>query len=590
MAKRAPKTYGSVRKSEDGKAWVVSTAPYIMLRFRRLFVGATREQRMVRMVEGEAKAASDELMLVRTKRTARDLEWFLDRYPMVVSKGVMQEIEDLAAEHRKIERSVDGVMNPMYVAPSFTMAIEPRDYQRQAAALALATRGLLLGDDVGLGKTVTAIAMLTDPRTRPALVVTLTHLTSQWEAELHRFMPGLRVHVVQSGMVRDLTVPANRVERRVAVDGKLPYPDVIVINYHKLKSWAEALGGVMRSVVFDEVQELRHFDSNKYLAAESIALQADFRLGLTATPVYNYGGEIHSILRVLTQGEVGTRGEFVAEWCGANSEIVDKPRALGTYLREEGLMLRRTRTQVGRELPPLQQLVHKTDADIKALDAIDDRVTELARIILRDGKEDTPGQRMEASSEISWRLRMATGMAKAPYVADFVTMLAESEKKVVLYGWHRAVYEVWREKLKHLNPVFYTGEESTPQKDTAKHHFMRDPQCRLMILSLRAGAGLDGLQGVARTVVFGELDWSPGVHEQCVGRVYRDGQSEPVVAYYLVSDYGADPVMADVLQIKDLQARGIRDPDADLIERSQVDPDKIKKLAADYIARHRRKE
>jgi len=198
MAKRAPKTYGSVRKSEDGKAWVVSTAPYIMLRFRRLFVGATREQRMVRMVEGEAKAASDELMLVRTKRTARDLEWFLDRYPMVVSKGVMQEIEDLAAEHRKIERSVDVVTNPMYVAPSFTMAIEPRDYQRHAAALALATRGLLLGDDVGLGKTVTAIAMLTDPRTRPALVVTLTHLTSQWEAELHRFMPGLRVHVVHA--------------------------------------------------------------------------------------------------------------------------------------------------------------------------------------------------------------------------------------------------------------------------------------------------------------------------------------------------------------------------------------------------------
>lgn len=587
MRNRSPKTYGSVRKSEDGKAWVVSTAPYIMLRFRRLFVGATREQRMVRVVDGEQKSSADELMLVRTKRTARDLEWFLDRYPMKVAKSVMQEIEDLAAEHRKIERSVDVVMDPSYVAPTFTMAIEPREYQRQAAALALATRGLLVGDDVGLGKTVTAIATLTDPRTRPALVVTLTHLTSQWEAELHRFMPGLNVHVVKNGMVRDLTVASTRAEKRQAVNGKIPYPDVIVINYHKLKSWAEALGGVMRSVIFDEAQELRHFDSNKYLAAESIALQADFRLGLTATPVYNYGGEIHSILRVITQGEIGTRGEFVAEWCGANSEIVDKPRALGTYLREEGLMIRRTRTQVGRELPPLQQIAHKTDADLKALDEINDRVTELARIILREDKEDTPGQRMEASNEISWRLRMATGMAKAPYVADFVTMISESERKIVLYGWHRAVYDVWREKLKHLEPVFYTGEESTVQKDAAKSRFIKDPRCRLMILSLRAGAGLDGLQGVARTVVFGELDWSPGVHEQCVGRVYRDGQAEPVVAYYLVSDYGADPVMADVLQIKDLQARGIRDPDADVIERSQVDPDKIKRLAADYIARKR---
>jgi hypothetical protein len=61
-------------------------------------------------------------------------------------------------------------------------------------------------------------------------------------------------------------------------------------------------------------------------------------------------------------------------------------------------------------------------------------------------------------------------------------------------------------------------------------------------MSLRAGSGLDGLQQVCKVGVFGELDWSPGIHDQCEGRYHRDGQTEPSVSYFLVSDVGSDPV------------------------------------------------
>lgn len=71
-----------------------------------------------------------------------------------------------------------------------------------------------------------------------------------------------------------------------------------------------------------------------------------------------------------------------------------------------------------------------------------------------------------------------------------------------------------------------------------------------MIMSLRAGQGIDGLQKVCRTVVLGELDLSPAVHTQFCGRIFRDGQLDPVMAYFLLADYGADPVIADVLGIK----------------------------------------
>src|SRR5690606_41175610 len=76
----------------------------------------------------------------------------------------------------------------------------------------------------------------------------------------------------------------------------LPYTtlfrSVIISNYHKLAGWADVLAGKVRSVVFDEVQELRIPGTGKYYAARHIAGQADFRLGLSATPIYNYGGEI----------------------------------------------------------------------------------------------------------------------------------------------------------------------------------------------------------------------------------------------------------------------------------------------------------
>jgi hypothetical protein len=69
-------------------------------------------------------------------------------------------------------------------------------------------------------------------------------------------------------------------------------------------------------------------------------------------------------------------------------------------------------------------------------------------------------------------------------------------------------------------------------------------------MSLRSGAGLDGLQKRCSTMVFGELDWSPGVHHQCIGRLDREGQEQPVTAMFLVCDDGSDPPMMEVLGLK----------------------------------------
>lgn len=68
-----------------------------------------------------------------------------------------------------------------------------------------------------------------------------------------------------------------------------------------------------------------------------------------------------------------------------------------------------------------------------------------------------------AAREFDMRMRQATGVAKAPHVANFVKMLLEAKLPVLLFGWHREVYDLWLNKLAAYNPLLFTGSESASQ-------------------------------------------------------------------------------------------------------------------------------
>ena len=498
-----------------------------------------------------------------------------------------QHLERKASSHKERMTMVDSILSNQYSIPDFGLAKPLREYQEVAAEVAFRRQSLLLADDVGLGKTASSIGLMARNVTLPAVVVTLTHLPRQWQDEIGKFAPHLSTHVVKTGKPYDLAEKHCRRKR-----GPKVIPDVTIISYSKLSKWADILAPITRTVIFDEVQELRRGSSDKSAAARHISAAATWKMGLSATPIYNYGSEIWNVMQSLAPDAIGTWDEFLNEWCTAlfgnnlDKAMIKDPHGFGSYMRESGLMLRRTRKEVGRELLPLNKVVEHIDADEAALDAVSGSCAELAKAILTRG-EEYRGQKMQQSEEFSNLLRQATGIAKAPFVAEFVRLLLEGESRVVLYGWHREVYSIWMEKLKEFSPVMYTGSESPTQKENAKQEFMSG-KSRVLIISLRAGAGLDGLQSVCRTVVFGELDWSPGVHEQCEGRILRDGQTEPVFAYYLLSDEGSDPGVAQTLGIKKQQITGIRHDGEALFEHLQNDGNHIKNLAQAYLERSER--
>lgn len=557
--------FGTVTYS-DG-CWRIDCEPHVRAKLKRVFPEVDRR-------------VTEQIVLSDNDENCRDLLWFLERYPMTIDNR--QRLQQGAADHVDQQNQIEELLEHRRPPDDFTLALPPRAYQATAASLARIKQGLLIADDVGLGKTVTGICPMAHSDHLPALVVTLTHLPSQWAAELKRFAPELDIHVLKSGRPYDLVPKRSRKQASLFDEPRLP--DVIITNYHKLNGWAEVLGGLVRYVVFDEVQELRRDESAKYAAARYIAKRAQLRIGLSATPIYNYGSEFFNVIDLLLPGALGTADEFLREWCGQDYQKIKDPKAFGEHLRREGIMIRRTRADVGRELPPVTKIPQVVEADQHALERIKGSAVELAKIILA-AQQNHRGEKFMASEEFNVLMRQATGIAKAPYVAEFARLLLQSEQRVVLYGWHREVYSIWLEQLAEFNPRLYTGSESPKQKDEAKAAFT-DGDCRLLIISLRAGAGLDGLQNVCRTVVFGELDWSPGVHEQCVGRVYRDGQAEPVMAYYLIAEDGADPIISDVLGVKRGQIEGVRDPNAELIERLEGDVGNMKRLAEEYLRRN----
>lgn len=560
--------YGAVRY--HGAGWVVTCEPQVRARLKRVFPRVPQH-------------AAEHLLLSASPENSRELSWFLTRYPMSITEGDRSLMDTLANQHVEMETSLQELLAGRTPIPQFELAKPPRDYQRYAAAQMAIRGGLLLADDLGLGKTVTGICPMAEPANLPAVVVYPAALPNHWPDKLAEFAPALRVHRIRKGK----PYPLVRQRGQRLPDLWDTIPDVILVSYHMLRGWAETLGELVQYAVFEECQQLRSPGTDIYSAALYLAKRARLRMGLTATPIYNYGTEFFHVVNPLIPDCMGTYDEFVREWCitapGEKARLKDAEQ-FGTYLRREGIMLRRTRKEVGRELPALSKVPYEIEADERVLDNIAGDAAALAKVIL-SANERYRGEKMQAGGEFDRLVRQATGIAKAPHVAEFVRLLVQSGQQVLLFGWHREVYAIWKDKLAEYNPVMYTGSESPSQKQAAKDAFIAG-ESKVMLISLRAGAGIDGLQHVSSTVVFGELDWSPGVHEQCIGRVHRDGQTEPVMAYFLISDNGSDPIVAEVLGVKREQIEGVRNPGEHLVERIDTGENQLRRLAAEFLKSH----
>ena len=514
-------TYGTLSYNRRSKCWTIKAEPCVTELAKRLFPGCDGRGR------GVARFTAH-------RRIVGELNWLMQRYPLEIKEADRARWESALDEAREyaVRREQARTQPETAEPPKETFSGELLPFQKQGLAFLLASRRCLLADEMGLGKTVQALAFLAASSAYPAVLVVPPHLIRNWQRELERFLSPdgrLRVHVIR---------------------GLKPYPlpeaDVYIIHYLLLRGWKDVLPGQgFRTVIFDEIQELRHNGTSKYSAASLLSEACENAIGLSGTPIYNQGGEIWNVVNILDFHFLGDWESFSREWCyGYNSAMVAKPELLGEHLRREGLMLRRLKSEVLTELAPKRRLVQEIDWDDAVYRELMKPVAEQLRLLRAT---DDPSRRALIEDAICQQQRQATGVAKAPFVCAFVKALVESGERVLLMAHHHAVMDIYKRELRALHPGFITGRETDKQKDAAVSAFMSG-KSDLVCISLRSASGLNLQQ--ATCVVFGELDWSPAVHSQAEDRAHRIGQTDSLLCYYLVSPRGSDRDMQDALGLK----------------------------------------
>ena len=548
--------YGDMAYDPERQSWVVTQLkPHVAIRLKAIFP---------RIPIGK----SSRLVIAASPDTAADLQWFMERYPLKASPEDRAVLKEAAKVYFDTQAAAEAIRMPDW-KPKTRLGLRSgqklRDYQKVFLDLCEEVQSLLCLDDIGLGKSYEGLAVGLIPGTLPMAVVVQPHLSKQWVAKAQEFI-NLRVCEITTIRPHDL-----------------PEADIYVFRYTQIAGWVDVLSsGYFKAVVYDEIQELRRgSESSKGTAAASIHDAVPYRVGLTATVVYNYGIEAFNICDVIRRGALGTRHDFVREWCthdGTGKGVVQDPDALGAYLREINLVIRRRKCEVGQEAKQGKPHIEWVEPDTKAVKDSAELAESLAMTALT--ADFTNAGR--AAREFDLRMREMTGIAKATQVAAYTRMFVETGTPVILWGWHREVYRIWLSALADLKPVMYTGSETTAQKERNKQAFING-ETDLMIMSLRSGAGADGIQHRCSTGIFGELDWSPKIHEQCAGRLDRDGQEDTVFLFYAATQFGSDPTIIDLHGLKDSQGSGITDPGVDA-PVYQADADRIKRLARDWLA------
>ena len=356
---------------------------------------------------------------------------------------------------------------------------------------------------------------------------------------------------------------------------ELPPAAIYIIHYGLLRGWKNVLPGYrFNFVVFDEIQELRHRQSEKYSAAHLLAESCEYKIGLSGTPIYNMGGEIWNITNILQMHCLGDWDSFTREWCyGYGSDEVRDPAMLGEYLRREGIMLRRVKKDVYKDFPPKHRILERIDHDESLFSKT---ISEAFELLKKHDATDEHREKRVLKGHIERLARQATGVAKAPAVASFVKTFLEAGESVVVYVHHHEVYDILERELKEFNPLRISGRETKAEKERNKKAFING-ESNLLLLALRGAQGLDGLQQRCHINIFAELDWSPSVHSQCEDRLHRLGQENAVYCYYPYISTGTDEVMLDYLGIKTAQFVGIMGDEIETEEERELQQYETKK-------------
>lgn len=500
-------------------------------------VTATRFARIEKSLRDRLEKTSDALLVQGKNKD-------------VVSVGIAQAevVDELVDDLGEIEADDEWrqVLDRMREASSLApekpddLEAELRDYQlagfQWMARLGSWGAGACLADEMGLGKTVQALAMLLRRKDEgPALVVAPTSVMENWADEAGRFAPSLDVRLYHG-------------PKRASMLEDIGPGVVLLTSYDVLARDGEALSEpVFGTLVLDEAQAIKNARTQRAKAARQ--LQAKWRLALTGTPLENHLGELWSLFRVISPGLLGPWTHFREHFAlpierDGDQEVREK---LAARLRP--FLLRRSKAQVAKELPPRTEVVLPVELGEAERSLYDAMRTEAVEALVADAAADAAGEggnRFALLAAITRLRRLAChprlvterwegSSAKLDSFMELASDLREGGHRALVFSQFTTHLALVRRALdlRGVESLYLDG--STPAKRRgALVRQWQEGNAPLFLISLKAGG--TGLNLTAADYVV-HLDpwWNPAVEDQASDRAHRIGQDKPVTVVRLVA-------------------------------------------------------
>jgi len=405
----------------------------------------------------------------------------------------------------------------------------------------LARHGLhgILADDMGLGKTLQTLAHILHEKHsghnqgKPALVVAPTSVVPNWLAEAKKFAPGLKVLILDG--------PNRRHYHR-----SIPHADLVLTSYALLHRDIDVLKShAFHLAILDEAQHIKN--PHAKVAQAACELNATHRLCLSGTPVENHLGELWSLMKFLIPGLLGSEQSFNDRYRKTNENEDINKRLDGLKRRVAPLILRRTKDQVAKELPPKTEIIHRIELHTAQKD-----LYETVRAMMNKRVRQAIAARGGNEYQIVFldallKLRQiccdprllpddfsqaVQESAKLDHLKELLEVLVEEGRHILIFSQFTTMLELIENHLKQGGTPYLKLTGASKDRGALVEDF-QSGKFPVFLISLKAGG--TGLNlTAADTVIHYDPWWNPAAEAQATDRAYRIGQDKPVFVHKLL--------------------------------------------------------
>lgn len=415
------------------------------------------------------------------------------------------------------------------------------DFQKQSIQQMLNRRKTVLVLQMGLGKTICALAASKHLNKKKILIVAPNSLKLQWDKEINRFQIGTCLVAHKSTDLK-----------------KYHDQQFLVMSYELLNNNRDLLEQKFDIVIADEIQKIKNKESETWKTISKV--KSEYVFALSGTPIQNTITDLLSLIDFLNPKELKPEWKFYEEYCdctrsrilGIKPHKKDELRGrIGPYLINPKIDFSKFKMPEKKEFLVLSKLTEQQKN-------IHDDLFEGAKILIAKGMNYplTFGERMALNVMLT-KCRMAATDARLldpkaevsdrlQKVFEKIVEVTSLKRKIVVYSeWIKAL-NLLRAPLQEVGIDYteFTGELSPKKRNKNLERFIEDPSCMVFLSTDSGGLGIDGLQFAASDLIHLEKIWNPMKLAQRNGRLVRALQKqETVQVYTFLSDSGIEAMM-----------------------------------------------